>query len=105
MIFQRTLGRSRILSANLIQAVASARPKLEIALPDAMIRQKLLDELKKQSWTHIYNLGVTVNDGVVELWGYAQSDDERNAIRVAAEAIPGVASVDDHLADSPVFAY
>jgi CBS domain-containing protein len=91
--------------ANLIQAVASARPKLEISLPDATIRQKLLDELKKQSWTHIYNLGVTVNNGVVELWGYAQSDDERNAIRVAAEGIPGVTSVDDHLADSPVFAY
>ena len=35
--------------ANLIQVVASARPKLEMTLPDSTIRQKLLDELKKKS--------------------------------------------------------
>ncbi|THD70466.1 MAG: CBS domain-containing protein [Bradyrhizobium sp.] len=91
--------------ANLIQVVASARPKLEMTLSDYTIRQKLLDELKKQSWTHMYNLNVTVTRGVVDLWGYAQSDEERKAIRVAAEGIPGVTAVNDHLADSPVFAY
>jgi CBS domain-containing protein len=91
--------------ANLIQVVASARPKLEMTLPDSTIRQKLLDELKKQSWAHTYNVSVTVTNGVVDLWGYAQSDAERKAIRVAAEAIPGVTMVNDHLADSPVLAY
>ena len=88
--------------ANLIQIVASARPKLEVTLSDSMIRQKLLSELKKQSWAHTHNLDVTVTNGVVDLWGYAQSDDERRAIRVAAEDIPGVVVVNDHLADSPV---
>ncbi|MDE2242330.1 MAG: BON domain-containing protein, partial [Bradyrhizobium sp.] len=91
--------------ANLIQVIASARPKLEMTLPDAAIRQKLLDEMKRQPWAHRYNLSVTVAGGVVDLWGYAQSDDERRAIRVAAEAVPGVVLVNDHLADSPVFAY
>ena len=91
--------------ANLIQVIASARPKLEMTLPDSTIRRKLLDELKKQPWTHMYNLDVTVSNGIVDLWGYAQSDDERKAIRVAAEAIPGVTLVNDHLADSPIFAY
>jgi CBS domain-containing protein len=88
--------------ANLIQIVASARPKLEVTLSDSMIRQKLLSELKKQSWAHTHNLDVTVTNGVVDLWGYARSDDERRAIRVAAEDIPGVVVVNDHLADSPV---
>jgi CBS domain-containing protein len=91
--------------ANLIQVIASARPKLEMTLPDSTIRLKLLSELTKQPWTHMYNLNVTVKDGIVDLWGYAQSDDERKAIRVAAEAIPGVTLVNDHLADSPIFAY
>ena len=91
--------------ANLIQVIASARPKLEMTLPDSTIKQKLLDDIKKQPWAHRYNLSVTVAGGVVDLWGYAQSDDERRAIRVAAEAIPGVVLVNDHLADSPVFAY
>jgi osmotically-inducible protein OsmY len=76
-----------------------------MTLPDAAIRRKLFDELKEQPWTHMYNLSVTVTGGGVDLWGYAQSDDERRAIRVAAEAVPGVTLVNDHLADSPVFAY
>jgi CBS domain-containing protein len=91
--------------ADLIQVVASARPKLEMNLPDSTIRQKLLNELKKQSWAHTHNLNVTVTNGVVDLWGYAQSDEERKAIRVAAEDIPGVAAVIDHLADTPILAY
>jgi predicted transcriptional regulator len=91
--------------ANLIQVVASARPKLEMTLPDSTIRQKLLDELKKQSWAHTHNLGVTVTNGIVDLWGYAESSDQRKAIRVVAEAIPGVTVVNDHLADSSTFVY
>jgi CBS domain-containing protein len=91
--------------ANLIQVVASARPKLEMTLPDTTIRRKLLSELKKQSWAHTHNLSVTVTDGVVDLWGDAQSSEERKAIRVAAENIPGVLAVNDHLADSTILAY
>jgi CBS domain-containing protein len=91
--------------ANLIQVVASARPKLEMTVPDSTIRQKLLDELKKQSWAHTHNLGVTVTNGIVDLWGYAESGDQRKAIRVAAEAIPGVTVVNDHLADSSTFVF
>jgi CBS domain-containing protein len=91
--------------ANLIQVVASARPKLEMTLPDSTIRQKLLGELKKQSWAHTHNLNVTVVNGAVGLWGYAQSEAERKAIRVVAEGIPGVVTVSDHLADNPILAY
>src|SRR5665213_1161253 len=91
--------------ANLIQVIASARPKLEMTLPDSAIRQKLLNDLKSQSWAHTHNLSVTVTNGVVDLWGYAPSSDERKAIRVAAEDIPGVVAVNDHLADSPILAY
>ena len=90
--------------ANLIQVVASVRPKLEMTLPDSAIRQKLLSELKGQSWAHTHNVDVTVNNGCVDIWGYAQSDEERNAIRVAAESIPGVVAVNDHLANNPVLA-
>ena len=91
--------------ANLIQVVASGRPKIEMTLPDSTIRQKLLDELKHKSWAHTHNLGVTVSSGIVDLWGYAESADQRKAIRVLAEAIPGVAMVNDHLADSSTFVY
>ena len=91
--------------ANLIQVVAGARPKLEMTLPDSTIRQKLLSELKKQSWAHPHNMSVMVTNGVVDLWGYAQSDEERKAIRVAAEGVPGVLAVNDHLAGIPIITY
>jgi CBS domain-containing protein len=91
--------------SNLVQVVASARPKLEMTLPDSTIRQKVLDELKKQSWSHTHNLSVTVSNGVVDLWGLAETGDQRKAIRVVAEAIPGVTVVNDHLAVSSTFVY
>lgn len=91
--------------ANLLQAIASARPKLEVSLSDASIRKRFLEELKKQSWAHTFNLNATVRNGVVDLWGFAPSVAERTAIRVAAEAIPGVVTVNDHLLETPVFVY
>ena len=83
--------------ANIIQAIASARPKLELSLPDAQIRAKLLDELKHQRWTHVHRPNVTVTNGIVDLWGFVESDKGRQGVRIAAEAIPGVTAVNDHL--------
>ena len=91
--------------ANLLQAIASARPKLEISPPDSVIRTKFFEEIRKQPWTHTFNVNAIVQDGVVDLWGFAPSLAERTAIRVAAEAIPGVVAVNDHLLETPVFVY
>ena len=54
---------------------------------------------------HTHHLSVTVTDGIVDLWGYAESGEERKAIRVIAEAVPGVTMVNDHLAVSSTFLY
>jgi CBS domain-containing protein len=87
--------------ANLIQAVATARPKLEIQLPDAAIRDKLIKHLNRQNWAHTYGLNATVANGVVDLWGVVGSEEERRAIRVAAENVIGVITVNDHLINFP----
>jgi osmotically-inducible protein OsmY len=91
--------------ANLIQGVYSVRPGLEITPSDMTIRTKLLEELRKQPWAHPHKLNITVANGVVDLWGYAESDMERRAIAVAAEAIPGVVAVNDRLMREPAFVY
>jgi CBS domain-containing protein len=91
--------------ANIIQAIASTRPKLEISPSDAAIRNKLMDELKKQPWFHVQRLNVTVKAGVVDLRGFVESEKERQAISVAAETISGVAGVNDHLMRRPAFIY
>lgn len=87
--------------ANLVQAMASVRPKLELAPSDATIRQKLVNLLKEQSWAHPHKLNITVAGGVVDLWGAIESEEEREALRVAAESIPGVLAVQDHLFHRP----
>jgi CBS domain-containing protein len=83
--------------ANLIQAVATARKLLDIPLSDTTIREKILSHLKKQPWAHTTMLNVTVNAGVVDLWGIAESAAERKAIKVAAESTLGVCAVNDNL--------
>ena len=87
--------------ANLIQAVASSRKELDIPLADAVIRDKLLANLQGEPWAHTGLLNITVNSGVVDLWGITGSDAERKAIRVAAESIPGVCTVHDNLIRRP----
>jgi CBS domain-containing protein len=94
-----------ITRANIVQAFASARPQLEIGAPDALLRERLLVELKKHPWSHLHKLNVTVTNGVVDLWGIAESDAERQAIRVAAESIAGVTGVNDHLIREPSYLY
>ena len=91
--------------ANIIQAVASARPKLEISPSDATIRKELMEELKKQPWSHVHRLNATVTAGVVDLWGFVESEEERRAIKVAAETISGVTRVNDHLLCKPAIIY
>jgi signal-transduction protein with cAMP-binding, CBS, and nucleotidyltransferase domain len=59
--------------ANLIQVVATARKLLDIPLSDTTIWEKILSHLKKQPWAHTTMLKVTVNAGVVDLWGIAES--------------------------------
>jgi hypothetical protein len=87
--------------ANLIQVVASTCKELEIPLSDATIRDRLLAHLRGQVWAHTLLLNVTVNGGVVDLWGMTMSEAERKAIRVAAESTPGVSAVNDHLVMRP----
>ena len=88
--------------ANLLQAVASTRKELEVPLSDMAIRDRLLAHLKRESWAHTALLNVTVNGGVVDLWGITKSDAERKAIRVAAESTPGVCAVNDNLIARPI---
>jgi CBS-domain-containing membrane protein len=83
--------------ANLIQALAADRKGLDIPVPDTKLRDKLLSHLKAQPWAHTSLLNVTVNDGIVDLWGITRSEAEKKALRVAAETTPGVRAVNDNV--------
>lgn len=83
--------------ANLLHALASvAREVRAPAADDAAIRERILAECAKQPWAPQIN--VVVRDGVVSLWGVITDERERQAFIVAAENVPGVKAVHDHLA-------
>jgi CBS domain-containing protein len=92
--------------ANLVRALAaapSARP--EIAADDDAIQAQLADELARTGFANVRDLNVIVSEGTVHLWGHYDSVNERKAINVAAEGIPGVRAVVDHLNPRPMVLY
>ena len=83
--------------ANLMHALAStAREVKAPAEADDIIRDRILAELAKQTWAP--HINVVVRDGVVDLSGVLTDERERQAFVVAAENVPGVKIVHDHMA-------
>jgi osmotically-inducible protein OsmY len=72
---------------------------------DRIIRERLTDELEEQPWAQLEAKNIVVENGVVHLFGIVQSEEERHAIRLAAENQAGVKAVEDHLAVVPAAAY
>jgi CBS domain-containing protein len=92
--------------ANLVRALAVTKsdPPLEADSDDRAIRNKLLAELMEQEWFKvkewfkIWAADIIVRDRVVHFWFSADhSEDERRASRIAAENIPGVRRVEEHI--------
>jgi CBS domain-containing protein len=93
-----------ISRANLVRALAvmSAQPATPTGGDDRMIRLKLLAELSGRHWVDLGDEDILVKDGVVHFWLLARSEDERRALRMAAENIPGVRGVEEHWSEVPL---
>jgi len=92
--------------ANLVRALAMTKsePAIDADSDDRTIRQKLITELQGEEWVHMWGADIIVRDRVVHLWfSDDRSDEERQAVRVAAENIPGVRQVEEHIVPAPVF--
>ena len=70
---------------------------------DRAIRDRLLAELKAQKWAEVSPANIMVKDGVVHLWSSYYSDQEKRALVVASESIPGVRRVEDHMRPVPAY--
>ena len=84
--------------ADLLRALARTLEEQPVAMAgDDEIRERILAELAKVSWVPRDGLAITVTDGVVGLDGVILDEKEREALRVAAENVPGVRAVEDRL--------
>jgi CBS domain-containing protein len=87
-----------VTRANLLHALASVAAETKPGpASDTSIRERLYAELKSQSWAPVGLINVVVRNGVVHLSGTLLDERHREAIRVAAERIPGVKAIEDHL--------
>jgi CBS domain-containing protein len=87
-----------VTRANLLHAVASFADEIApLSAADAAIRDRLLAALRDQPWAPATAIDVTVRNGVVALSGIITDERQRQALRVAAENIPGVKLVEDNV--------
>jgi CBS-domain-containing membrane protein len=87
-----------VTRANLLRALASvAREVKPASADDRAIREALVKELHKQPWAPIALIDIVVRNGVVQLWGAITDERQREALTIAAENVPGIKAVEDHL--------
>jgi len=76
----------------------------KISVGDLVLRQRVLDEIEKQGWVPKSSVDVVVNGGKVELSGVVGDEHVHDALRVAAENVPGVGQVTDRVRVEPLLA-
>ncbi len=88
-----------VARADLLRALAGAlATPAAAATDDAALREAVLAALRSQPWGRMATRGtVMVEAGTVHLWGTVMDEAERRACVIAAEAVPGVKSVMDHM--------
>ena len=90
-----------VARSNLLRALATADVSKSVSPNDRTIHKRLHAELEAQPWAGLLTINIVVQDGVVHLWGFVQTEEERRAYRVAAKNTPSVKGVEDHLSQYP----
>jgi CBS domain-containing protein len=92
--------------SNLVQALAAKGHAMNAGdTGDGAIRTRLSAELERQPWWRQTASNVIVADGIVHYFGTVESEEQRQAARVAAESVPGVRAVEDHRLPIAVLAW
>ncbi|MBP2308357.1 CBS domain-containing protein [Azospirillum melinis] len=87
-----------ISRANLLRALASVSPETpSAAADDRDLKDRVTAAVKELSWDSRSHDAIVVRNGVVQLWGFVSSGSQRDALRVAAERVPGVKAVENNI--------
>lgn len=89
--------------ADLMRAVLAPPEAAATATSDREIHTQIRREMRKHPWADSYLLFVDVVGGVATFHGFCRSTEIGQALRVLAEAVPGVKDVRLDLAPTPVF--
>lgn len=70
---------------------------------DREIRDALVTHLAAQPWATSALVNVTVNEGVINMWGVFDTKEQHQALLVAARNTPGARGVEDHMSTAPPY--
>lgn len=87
-----------ISRTDLVRKLAEVRIAAPAARAENGVLQKAIwDQIKAQPWLGSAYINLAVRDGVVELWGAVDSNEQRHALRVLVEGVSGVQKVVDNV--------
>jgi CBS-domain-containing membrane protein len=87
--------------SNLLRGLATRDRARKSSVSDRSLKDEILETVRQQDWVSHGTLNVIVTEGVVELWGWVESEQERSALLLIAESVDGVEGVEDHLGFVP----
>jgi CBS domain-containing protein len=91
-----------ISRTDLVRKLAETRITAAATRPDNGALQKAVwHEIKSQPWLKSAFVNLAIKDGVVELWGAVDSDEQHRALRILVEGVDGVERVEDHVSLLP----
>ncbi len=83
--------------ADLLRGLASAKLEGAPSADDRALREAIEAAIHEHAGFDSPFIGVTVKNGIAELWGGVRTPAAKDAARVAAENVPGVSKVHDRI--------
>jgi CBS domain-containing protein len=96
------VSRADLLRAVLRRQAAPGAGAAPMAGDDVEILRGVIAAMRGQPWADTFWVYPDVAGGVVTFHGFARSDEVREALRVLAQEVPGVTSVQDKLEPMPL---
>lgn len=88
-----------ITRSDLVRALSRAKgAAAEPGGQAGTLHAAIMDKVRQQSWLDASYINWSVSGGRVRISGYVPSDEQRQALKVLIEEVPGVESVEDQLA-------
>jgi CBS domain-containing protein len=87
-----------ISRGDLVRALVRTQgPAAAAKLDNALLHKTLHDRISATSWLNPGYFSVTVSEGVVSLWGFVESEEQRGGLLALIEETDGVVRVEDNL--------
>jgi CBS domain-containing protein len=91
-----------ISRADLVRKLAEVTVAATARRPgNGALQKAIWDQIKAEPWLKSAFVNLAVSDGVVELWGAVDSEEQHRALTVLVEGVPGVRKVVDQISLLP----